>query len=74
MLPVIIRLLRSYAPPGMDARAISYNASFQFIAMGLAPFCAGVIGPLFGLRAYFALTAVLTFAGLILWLRSGRAQ
>jgi len=70
MLPAIIRLLRSYAPAGMDSRAISYAASFQFIAMGLAPFAAGLIGPVFGLRAYFALTAVLTFVGLALWLRS----
>jgi hypothetical protein len=56
----------------MDARAISYGASFQFIAMGLAPFCAGLIGPVLGLRAYFALTIALTIAGLMLWLRSGR--
>ena len=72
MLPSIIRLLRNYAPPGMDARAISYASSFQFIAMGLAPFCAGLIGPLFGLRAYFALTAVAAFGVFALWLRSHR--
>jgi TM2 domain-containing membrane protein YozV len=56
----------------MDARAISYATSFQFIAMGLAPFCAGLIGPALGLRAYFALTIVLTVAGLLLWLRSSK--
>jgi MFS family permease len=39
------RLLKEHAPAGMDARAISYATSFQFIAMGLAPFCAGLIGP-----------------------------
>jgi MFS family permease len=72
MQPSIIRLLKKHSPPGMDARAISYGASFQFIAMGLAPFCAGLIGPLLGLRAYFALTIALTTAGLMLWLRSGR--
>lgn len=70
MLPAIVRLLRSHAPKGMDARAISYAASFQFIAMGIAPFTAGLIGPLLGLRAYFALTAVLTFVAFGLWLRS----
>ena len=70
MLPAIIRLLRSHSPEGMDARAISYAASFQFIAMGIAPFTAGLIGPLLGLRAYFALTAVLTFVAFGLWLRS----
>jgi MFS transporter, DHA1 family, multidrug resistance protein len=70
MLPSIIRLLRIYSPQGMDARAISYSSSFQFIAMGLAPFCAGVIGPIFGLRAYFALTVAITFVAFALWLRS----
>jgi MFS family permease len=72
MQPSIIRLLKKHSPAGMDARAISYGASFQFIAMGLAPFCAGLIGPVLGLRAYFALTIVLTTAGLALWLHSGR--
>ena len=72
MLPASIRLLKSYAPAGMDARAISYASSFQFIAMGIAPFCAGMIGPVLGLRAYFALTTVFTFAALMLWLRSCR--
>jgi len=72
MLPAIVRLLRSHAPKGMDARAISYAASFQFIAMGIAPFTAGLIGPVLGLRAYFALTVVLTFLAFGLWLRSER--
>jgi hypothetical protein len=56
----------------MDARAISYSASAQFMAMGLAPFAAGLIGPVLGLRAYFALTIVLTVGGLVLWHRSAR--
>ena len=72
MLPAIVRLLRTHAPKGMDARAISYAASFQFIAMGIAPFTAGLIGPWLGLRAYFALTALLTFVAAGLWLRSHR--
>jgi DHA1 family multidrug resistance protein-like MFS transporter len=74
MQPAIIRLLKKHSPAGMDARAISYAASFQFIAMGLAPFTAGVIGPLLGLRAHFALTIALTIGGLIFWLRSGSKQ
>jgi MFS family permease len=72
MLPAIVRLLRSHAPQGMDARAISYAASFQFIAMGIAPFTAGLIAPLLGLRAYFGLTVLLTFGAFGLWLRSER--
>ena len=66
MQPAIIQLLRIHAPAGMDARAISYSSSFQFFAMGLAPFCAGLIGPALGLRAYFALTVVLMLGGLAL--------
>jgi MFS family permease len=72
MQPAIVRLLKEHAPKGMDARAISYGSSFQFMAMGLAPFIAGLIGPALGLRVYFALTIVLTVAGVVLWVRSGR--
>jgi DHA1 family multidrug resistance protein-like MFS transporter len=61
-------LLRTYTPPGMDSRAISYATAFHFFAMGLAPFLAGLIGPLFGMRAYFALTIVLMIGGLAAWL------
>ena len=70
MQPSIMRLLKMHAPAGMDARAISYATSFQFVAMGLAPFCAGLIGPVLGLRAYFAFVIALTIAGLALWVRS----
>lgn len=73
MQPAIVRLLKDHAPKGMDARAIAYATSFQFIAMGLAPFAAGLIGPVFGLRAYFGLTVFLALLGLALWLRSARS-
>jgi MFS family permease len=73
MHPAVIQLLRMNAPKGMDARAISYATSFQFFAMGLAPFFAGIIGPLFGLRVYFALTILALCGGLALWLRQPRA-
>jgi len=72
MHPSVIQLLRTHAPKGMDARAISYATSFQFFAMGIAPFFAGIIGPLFGLRVYFALTIIALTGGLVLWLRTGR--
>jgi MFS transporter, DHA1 family, multidrug resistance protein len=74
MQPAIIRLLKDHAPVGMDARAISYGSSFQFMAMGLAPFCAGLIGPVLGLRTYFAFTVVLAAAGLVFWLKSTRKR
>jgi hypothetical protein len=40
--------------------------------MGIAPFAAGLIGPLLGLRVYFALTIVAMIGGLVLWLRAER--
>lgn len=69
MQAAIVYLLRNVAPPGMDARAIAYMSAFQFFGMGLAPFLAGLIGPVMGMRAYFALTMVLMAAGLWLWRR-----
>src|SRR5262245_32019582 len=66
-------LLRIWAPKGMDARAISYATAFHFFAMGLAPFAAGLIGPMLGLRAYFALTIVLMAGGLWAWRRVDKA-
>ncbi len=73
MPTAIFALLRVHAPAGMDARAISYASAFQFFAMGLAPFTAGLVAPALGLRAYFALTILLMLGGLVLWLRTGSA-
>ena len=56
----------------MDARALSYATAFQFLAMGTAPFLAGLIGPALGLRAYFAISIAFMLGGLALWLRGGR--
>jgi len=69
MQPAIVKLLKAYAPKGMDGRAISYSHSFHFIALGMAPFCAGLIGPVFGLRTYFALTIAFSLLVLMLWMR-----
>lgn len=68
MPTAIVQLIRMHAPPGTDARAISYSTAFQFFAMGIAPFAAGLIGPAFGLRVYFALTILAMGGGLALWL------
>jgi MFS transporter, DHA1 family, multidrug resistance protein len=73
MLPAITQLLKHYAPVGMDARAISYASSCNYVGAGLAPFVAGLVGPVFGLRVYFALAIAATVAGLVVWLRSARA-
>ena len=68
MQAALVYLIRLESPKGMDARALSYATAFQFFGMGMAPFMAGVIGPAFGFRAYFALIIVLMSAGLTLWL------
>lgn len=70
MPTAIVQLIRMHAPAGTDARAISYSTAFQFFAMGIAPFAAGLIGPAFGLRVYFALTILAMGGGLALWLRA----
>ncbi|HEY7657148.1 MAG TPA: MFS transporter [Burkholderiales bacterium] len=70
----LFHLLRTHAPPGMDARAIAYATAFQFLAMGVAPFLAGLIGPVLGMRAYFAVTIVAMIGGLALWLRTARGN
>ena len=67
MQAALFQLLRMHALPGMDARAISYATAFQFFGMGVAPFAAGLIGPVLGMRAYFAVTIVLMLGGLVLW-------
>jgi MFS family permease len=69
MPTALVQLIRIHAPVGMDARAISYSTAFQFFAMGIAPFSAGLIGPALGLRVYFALTILLMAGGLWLWMR-----
>jgi MFS family permease len=74
MQAAIIYLIRIESPKGMDARALSYSTAFQFFGMGLAPFAAGLIGPLLGMRAYFALLVVLMAAGLVMWLRSAKRR
>jgi MFS family permease len=73
MQTAIFQLLRMHAPPGMDARALSYATAVQFLAMGVAPFFAGLVGPALGLRAYFAITTAFMLGGLALWLRVGRS-
>lgn len=72
MPTAIVQLIKMHAPAGMDARAISYSTAFQFFAMGVAPFAAGLIGPALGLRVYFALTILAMSGGLALWLRAVR--
>lgn len=60
-----------HASPAQMVSPPATFSRFQFFVMGLAPFCAGLIGPVLGLHAYFALTSVLMLGGLVLWLRRG---
>ncbi len=68
--PAVVQLIRMQAPKGMDARAISYATAFQFLAMGTAPFIAGMVAPLLGLRVYFAFTLCALGTGLWWWRRT----
>ncbi len=44
------------------------------LVLSLAALIAGVVGPLFCLRAYLALNCIFLLMGLVLWLRSMRGQ
>ena len=66
-----VTLIKAWAPPGMDARSLALGTALAMLGNGAAPLMAGFIGPVFGLRAYFAVVAVLLLAGLALWSTQG---
>jgi MFS family permease len=68
MQPAVMRMIKANAPPGMDARALYFGAMFQMLGNGLGPLAAGVIGPFFGIRAFFMVNCGLLGAGLATWL------
>ncbi len=68
--PAATALIKARSPAGMEGRVLSYSAAFGALGMGLGPFAAGQIGPLFGLRAYFVLNAALILVMLALWVRT----
>lgn len=74
MQPAVMRMIRLKAPRGMHGRAIYFGTVFHMLGMCLAALIAGVVGPLFGLRAYLALNCIFLLMGLVLWLRSMRGQ
>jgi len=71
--PAGIAMVKARAPAGMDARVLAYLAACGMLGMGVGPFVAGQVGPLLGLRSYFALNAAALFALAVWWLRSRRA-
>ncbi|HKI96834.1 MAG TPA: MFS transporter [bacterium] len=68
--PALLAIIKSYAPLGMESRVLAYAAAFGSLGIGGGPFIAGEIGPLFGLRTFFALNTVLLLIGFGLWLRA----
>ena len=68
--PSLLAIVKGYSPPGMESRVLAYAAAFGSLGIGGGPFVAGQIGPLFGLRAFFALNSVLLLIAFALWLRA----
>ena len=67
--PAALTMTRIQAPDGMEARVLAYFAAFGALGIGAGPFIAGQIGPLVGLRAFFALNSLLLLAGFAIWVR-----
>ncbi|HEX7926923.1 MAG TPA: MFS transporter [bacterium] len=72
--PAAVTLIKARSPAGMEGRVLAYSAACGALGMGVGPFVAGQIGPVFGLRAYFALNALLILSLLVVWLRAWGRQ
>ena len=68
--PSLLAIIKRYAPQGMESRVLAYAAAFGSLGIGGGPLIAGWIGPLLGLRAFFALNSVLLLIGFGLWVRA----
>ena len=71
--PAGIAMLKARSPAGMESRVLAYLAACGMLGMGGGPFIAGEIGPLVGLRSYFALNAAALLGLAVWWPRSLRA-
>ncbi|HKI96835.1 MAG TPA: MFS transporter [bacterium] len=69
--PATVTLIKMWSPPGMDARTLALGTALAMLGNGVAPFMAGLIGPLLGLRAHFGFVALLLLVGLLVWLTRG---
>ncbi len=69
--PAAVRLIKAWSPVGMDARTLALGTALAMLGNGAAPLLAAVIGPLLGLRAYFACIALLLLGGLLVWVTCG---
>jgi MFS family permease len=72
--PAGIAMIKARAPAGMDSRVLAYLAACGMLGMGAGPFIAGQVGPLLGLRGYFALNALALLGMVWAWRRSLRAS
>jgi MFS family permease len=68
--PSLLSIIKGYSPRGMESRVLAYAAAFGSLGIGGGPLLAGYIGPLLGLRAFFALNSVLLLVSFALWLRA----
>ncbi|HEX7926922.1 MAG TPA: MFS transporter, partial [bacterium] len=65
--PAMLRLMKSAAPPGMDARVLAFGTAGSMLGNGGAPMLAGAMAPWVGLRVYFLVVALLLLASLAWW-------
>ena len=72
LAPANITLIRNAAPRGMESRVLAFSAACGALGTGIGPLIAGQIGPLFGLRAYFALNGLMLLLGLVFLRPRGR--
>jgi MFS family permease len=68
-MPALITLMKRLSPTGMEARTMALGTAFGMLGMGCGPMLGGFIGPLLGLRAYFAVNTALLLIGFLAWAR-----
>lgn len=68
--PAAITMTKNYAPRGMESRVLAYSAAFGALGIGGGPFIAGLIGPVVGLRVFFALNSLLLLTAFLFWMRA----
>ncbi|HEX2830788.1 MAG TPA: MFS transporter [Burkholderiales bacterium] len=70
--PVLIRMIKDRAPPGMEGRTLAYGTSLQQAGSAVAPLIGGLLAPYLGLRGFFWLCSGLLIVGWALWRRRMR--
>ncbi|MDH4120155.1 MAG: MFS transporter [Deltaproteobacteria bacterium] len=70
----LVVLMAQRAPQGMTARMMAVGNAFAMLGVGAGPLAGGVIGPLFGLRAFFGLQALALGAMAWWWWRNNRSS